>query len=151
MRGSDRRGQLNGIADQRPMDAEPPPPPPPGQQQEPQQQEEGEETGGGGVGSEFDGDAAAYTRKQSIEAAGAVLFIGGKRVPASTLAAGAASVLLLFVVIVVAVASSAPSAPRGPADGSSAVSADTAAPTSYVSICGKTDEESTCPRNFRCL
>ena len=82
---------------------------------------------------------------------GAVLFIGGKRVPASTLAAGAASVLLLFVIIVVAVASSAPSAPRGPADGSSAVSADTAAPTSYVSICGKTDEESTCPRNFRCL
>ena len=67
--------------------------------------------------SEFDVDSAggAYTRSQSVDAAGFAVFIGGKRVPGSQIAAGAGFLLVLVIVMVAGAASSGPSEPAEPA------------------------------------
>lgn len=56
--------------------------------------------------SEFDlgADAGAYTHSQTVEAGSFAVFIGGKRLPGSQIAAG---VLLLLILVIVAVAAAA--------------------------------------------
>ncbi len=76
-----------------------------------------------GEKSEFDTtEAANYTHKHTLEAAGFAVFIGGKRVPASQVIAAAGALLVLVIVLSALAASGgaagdADSAPAGPPAG----------------------------------
>ena len=80
------------------------------------------------------GDAAAYSRKDSIEAAGFAVFISGRRVPARTLLGAVVCLAVGLALLIGVMARGAPSSPAAAGDAASGATGPSE-PTNF--ICGR--------------